>query len=1030
MRAGHALLLLVGAVVSAHAQGCDGDEGDTYAEMITSTDECGETSYEDTCGAFVTLNDNDVLEEELGACKIANYGTDFEGVSPPNAPEVLATVSCGKAQTPSVRFFWVAPNGNGADVDRFEVSVWAQDGDMVRSYAAAAASGYEQEDGSYALVENGLAAGRYTARVKAFNSAGQSADGVSVTAEVPEPVPPAVATVTVWGSQDGSVHVKASVPRSDDTCNAPTAYSIRPQKKSAAGSWEFVDGLRVESPAPEHVYMTTGDRTEGERKGALVEGRLYRFIVVASSTHGIADPSVPVEFVARAAPAAPVLTHCGAGVPDFSCKVLDGCTGRVKFSWTPVVARGPATDRITYDVRAFVDGQTTPSTTLTGLSVPDADLKGMQWALGKRIRFDARASARFVDVAGVAQVYHGAWSARTAAVAIPGPATTPQIKVSVDPTRDRVTVSWRNNQLRWLEGTSTYNFQRFKVFVKGSRGENQKPTFICAVRMCADFSGPWPTECANRKCEESFEWDEKPVISYDPADAVGLSFRVQALGTDHHNCGKEAQGPSGVFLVAPPKGPAAVLLARSDLRTSTGGSLAVSFAQSVARADVRVTAYRVEIFSDAIGFAAQRSVEIVAPADPQAEVQYVFNGLRNGVRYYAKVSAKNWRNWGVPTRSNEAECTPVSTIRVTGATLEFKGLSVAQYKAEPGVEPKLKHAIATALTKASTQSTVVAASQVTITSVTDGRGSLGARRLAVGSLSVGFDVDIPFASPGMGATSSLNSDIATSRISAMRAADDVMVSMLTRRASFVDALGADLNAQQFPFNPPLLLASGLARDEHVSRFNPEVVAGLDGAGAGDGDRTAYGETKGPTVAGMSSYAFVLLVCGVGVIMLGGVFAVMARRRSMAALTATPAPTGGVPTAPAPTQNPTGWKRASIKAPMQAGGGGTETSFFESEVGSVDDAPPASFVNPAESEASQAAKRQALRKSSQQFMKQSTKNSLHTRRSKHNLMGGKAAAPGLSGAMGAADVSGALPDGDSAARMERTVSVSDAMRGSI
>ena len=79
-------VLFMFAAALALASACDGDEGDTYAEMYTETGECGETHYEDTCGAWVDLNDNDVLEEELGACKVAQ--TNYEGVSPPNSPEV------------------------------------------------------------------------------------------------------------------------------------------------------------------------------------------------------------------------------------------------------------------------------------------------------------------------------------------------------------------------------------------------------------------------------------------------------------------------------------------------------------------------------------------------------------------------------------------------------------------------------------------------------------------------------------------------------------------------------------------------------------------------------------------------------------------------------------------------------------------------------------------------------------------------------------------------------------------------------
>ena len=84
----------------------------------------------------------------------------------------------------------------------------------------------------------------------------------------------------------------------------------------------------------------------------------------------------------------------------------------------------------------------------------------------------------------------------------------------------------------------------------------------------------------------------------------------------------------------------------------------------------------------------------------------------------------------MPTRSNDAECTPVSTIRVTGAKLEFKGLSVAQYKAEPEVEPKLKHAIA-----AAPAATVPPAASVTATAAHESGHGVG---LPFSALHLGF----------------------------------------------------------------------------------------------------------------------------------------------------------------------------------------------------------------------------------------------------------------------------------------------------
>jgi hypothetical protein len=1066
MRGTTALLLaLVALSGAASAQSednydCDGSEGyDTYSEMVTETDECGETKFEDSCGAHVTLNDNDVLDEMLGACSgsggaggSGNYA--YEGVSPPNMPEVLATMGCDMAKKAAhVRFSWVAPNGNGADVDRFEVSVWSTNNDMVRSYAPQAADFYRMADGSFRLVENDLKPGSYRAHVKAFNSAGQSADGVSPHVEVAAPRPPATAVVSAWG-EAGEVHVKAVSGNAADVCNNPSSYAIKvfAAGANADGSDDVeVRALDMASGAMEHVFTTSSD-TLAEQNGHLANGKAYRFTVTASSALGTAAPSArSAAVLARDAPTTPAITYCADG--GFGCKRTDNCTGALAFNWAAATARGAATDRLTYTVRAYLDGAATPAQTVHS-AAPALALTQMGWALGKELRFEVRATASW-GAGGAAGSYSSAWSDLTPATALTGPARTPAIAASVKlegagAGHDAVTVSWKTASLRWFPGEPAV--KRFTVKGVGSMGEAS--AVICAVEECRPGMA-WPDYCENARCSEEyvFSGQTHAAIRYDKWDAAGIAFSVVAQAAFHSNCAAAGTYEHAVFLVGPPAPPAAVSLAARTIRSSAGGALVVSFAPSAgaAVASAPVTAYRVELFSDDIGYGAQKTGEIAVPAGAAAPVAgdataytYTFSGLQNGMRYYAKVSAKNRRDWGVPSKpSNMLDPMPVTYLSVTGGALRFDDVSVAQFNKDPAVREQLTASVAKAVSTAST--VAVSAGQVTITDVKGqaaaaAAGTAGGRRLLLGTtLVVSFDIDIPILPDASGATSLANNYAAT------HAADLISLMLENNGPSFMDALKAELRASQFDFVPSALDNSGIDKKVHENAYDgPRAYAG---GAAGDGQVQGL-KTKG--VAGMSSYAFALLLCGVGVTVLGTTLAVMARRRTlqvdsgmgnlqMGKTTPGAMSAGGqaadVLGSPVKATSSfgvagAGWQRASIKAPMQLGGG-TETSFFESDLTDDDeeeDAMPEDFINPAlakhnaanaagkggaksAADVAEAAKRQALRKTSHQFMKSGSKKNLKRGNSAKTLAGkggaDKATNP-MGMAMGGLDKA-ALPD---------------------
>jgi hypothetical protein len=1011
---GAVLLLAVLALGSANSDyDCDGQEGyDTFAEMVTATDEFGETSYEDSCGAHVTLNDNDVLEETLGDCSEhagghsggGNYA--YEGVSPPNSPEVLSTMGCDTAtKTAHVRFSWVAPNGNGAAVDRYEVSVWSESGDMVRSYAVADAATYQMADGSFRLVENKLPPGSYRAHVTAFNSAGQSADGVSLHVEVDAKRPPARATISAWG-EAGEVHVKAVSGNAADVCNAPSSYTIHVFAAGAdpSGADDIaLPALDVSSGAMEHIFRTSSDVLAESSLDRLKNGKAYRFSVTASSDRGTAAPSVrSVAVVARDAPTTPIITYCADG--GFGCKRVENCTGALSFNWADATARGVASDALLYTVEAFVDDETAPAQTVHS-KTPTLAMASMGWALGREIRFRVRATSSWDGGS-----YASRWSDLTPPTALPGPAATPAISASValagvGAGHDAVTVSWSNAALRWFPGEA--EVKRFTVKGVGSRGEVS--AVICAVATCRPGL-QWPTYCDNARCATDYVFSgasarHKSVIRYDKWDAAGLSFSVEARAKYHSNCAASSTYGHAVFLVGPPAPPAKVILASRSIRSKTGGALVVSFSPSPTREGVLgapTSAYKVELFSDDIGYGPQQSGEIAVAASGPGGTEpgmysYAFSGLQNGMRYYAKVSAKNRRDWGEASApSNTLDPMPHTYLSVTGGALKFDDVSTSQFHEDPAVREVLTSSIASAVSTAST--VAVTPGMVSVTGVSDssGSGESARRVLLTGTtLVVSFDIDIPIL-PGADSTSSVANNYA-----ATHAADLISLMLENNGPSFMDALKASLRASSFDYVPSSLANDGIDKTVHENEYKGAVSY------ADSGDVRVQG-IKSKGVAGMSSYAFALLLCAVGVTVLGATLAVMARRRTLQV-------DGGFPSAKAtpgalsaqdgnvlgsPVKTPSagggssfgvaaGWKRASIKAPMQLGGG-IETSFFENddedEEGGddflVEDATPEDFVNPALAKHSKkesvadAAKRQALRKTSKQFMKSGSKKNLH------------------------------------------------------
>ena len=1025
-RRARAAVLLLAALALGSANSdydCDGHEGyDTFAEMVTATDDCGETSFEDSCGAHVTLNDNDVLEETLGDCSDhagghsggGNYA--YEGVSPPNSPEVLSTMGCDTAtKTAHVRFSWVAPNGNGAAVDRYEVSVWSESGDMVRSYAVADAEAYQLADGSFRLVENKLHPGKYRAHVKAFNSAGQSADGVSLYVEVDAKHPPARASISAWG-EAGEVHVKAVSGNAADVCNAPSSYTIHVFAAGAdpSGADDIaLPALDVSSGAMEHVFRTSSDVLAESSLGMLANGKAYRFAVTASSERGTAAPSErSVAVLARDAPTTPVVTYCADG--SFGCKRVENCTGALSFNWVDATMRGAASDTLRYTVEAFLDDETAAPAQTVHSKTPMLAMTSMGWALGHEIRFRVRATCSWNGGS-----YSSRWSDLTPPTALPGPAVTPAITASValagaGTGHDAVTVSWSNADLRWFPGET--EVKRFTVKGVGSRGEVS--AVICAVATCRPGLS-WPTYCENARCATEYVFSgasaqHKNVIRYDKWDTAGLRFSVEARAKYHSNCAASSTYEHAVFLVGPPAPPAKVTLAARSIRSKSGGALLVTFPPSAAREGVLgvpTTAYKVELFSDDIGYGPQQSAEIAATATgpggaEPAMYSYAFSGLQNGMRYYAKVSAKNRRDWGEASApSNTLDPMPHTYLSVTGGALNFDDVTASQFNEDPEVREVLSSSIASAVSAASTVD--ITPGMVTITGVSDSSsssagGEESARRVLLTgtTLVVSFDIDIPIL-PGVSSADSVANNYA-----ATHAADLISLMLENNGPSFMDALKSSLRASSFDYVPSSLANNGIDKTVHENAYEGTTSY----AGSGDTVRVQGIKSKG--VAGMSSYAFALLLCAVGVTALGATLAVMARRRTLQvdgglrsggkpSAKATPgalsAQDGNVLGSPVKASAAggssfgvaAGWKRASIQAPMQLGGG-IETSFFENDDEDaegddeflVEDATPEDFVNPALAKHSKkesvaaAAKRQALRKSSKQFMKAGSKKNLH------------------------------------------------------
>jgi len=428
--------------------------------------------------------------------------------------------------------------------------------------------------------------------------------------------------------------------------------------------------------------------------------------------------------VARGQPRTPKLQGCGKNpaTAAFGCHVIDNCTASMRFGWDSIKARGPATDSVSYSVRAFVDGSAVAATELKALASTSLSLPKMSWAIGKFVRFQVRSTVSFTDeVSGRATAYDSAWSSLTAAVPIPGPTKTPALTAKVDTTsrEDRVVLSWSNAKLDWIQGMP--DMQRFKVIVRGTKGESQAT--ICAVRNADQCKRgmQWPSYCLNTPCSESLTWAAKPAIQYDQWDTRGLSFFVTAEGNHHSGCSvHQRAGPSGIKLLGPPAPPAAVTLSRPSMREQVGGVLHVAFAQASARNGVRVEQYRIQLYSDLDHNTPVQTKLLNAPVDASAEMEHTFSDLDNTLAYFVTVAAKNWRDYGTAVRSKMSTPRPSDYVTVKGASLEFEGVTAAQYRADESVQKKLKHAIAAGLTRTCEGTgTEVSPEMVVITKITD-----------------------------------------------------------------------------------------------------------------------------------------------------------------------------------------------------------------------------------------------------------------------------------------------------------------------
>jgi hypothetical protein len=896
------LLVVLCLAVSAQ-ESCSDEE--SYSEMVTETDDCGETTFEDACGTQYNLKavevgqdqyeDTQILEEELGApCGNGAPGSFSFGAQRPSPPVVSATAGCDK----DIKATWSAPYDGGAEVVEYKITVY-KDGAVFREFAKNAADVPKLASGDLYYYESELQVAKYKIMVQAGNKVGLGMAAASLEIMIPESYTPSKPTsVNTYGTK-GKVHVTIFAA-TDRVCSQATGYTIK------AFLGETVVAV-VKSTTTDFVFTTANTATGDMHDAILVNGNNYTFTAAAYNDKGesfFTDRSIMVT--ARDAPTQPLIDPCLEG--GFQCYVQNNCSGDVSLSWPASTPQGPPTDAIFYKVRAFIGTELVHAHEFQTNS-PAFAKSSLDWAIGKVVRFS------FAAVNGE-MGYTSGWT-DTSGVLIPGPPTLPTATMAFAPGLDSVTASWTSADARWI-GDDTA-IKQFRLVATSNQGE-ARATICMAKDYIKCFAKEWPAECANAQCTSTYTFTQ-PAVRHNQWDKMGIKFSIEAEAKYHSNCAATGVVTTGVFPIGAPVPPKNVKVHLPSL--SMAGSLICSWDASNAFSAYPTTGYVAKLYT--VAGALQSTASVVSGLN-KPEFSHLFPGLAAEQSYYCTVQASNSKGRGfasLQSASMQPKPVPYSGVQ---AAVFIPGVSAAGMHGEAKTAALIR-AIANA--SACTVEQVVIISMIDIAATgtqaptaaaSSGRGS--GRRLTVAGVDAVFETQ--FRWDEFGGEAAANARARNARLT-----------FTERQDEFVAAVSRNMQAEN------IIVASNSADVAFEDAQLKSVTL--------TSTPTAKPSLEGDKIAGMSSYGFWVMMCGVATVLLGAFFAVFTRNATMA-LPSAPKPKPSKPSTPRGdgsrdvelTNVPGGggWKRASIKAPNQTPG--TETSFFEADFGEDD----GDFVNPA------------------------------------------------------------------------------------
>jgi len=995
-------LLAACTLIVSNATEDESCEPETFDDEIwTESDECGEVETIDSCGGHYTLNnDNPTMTHMMGECysgvKVGSdeYRKNSQWKSEPDAPVVVGSGGCNY----DLQITFSKPYDYNDPVLAYEVKIFRAH-QVFREFTATPDS-LVSPQGGLSHAEYELQAGTYAVTVRGINTVGAGKWSDTVYVDVVDPAAPDASEVAV-SAYEGQI-VTSFPYTAISACNKPSSYNV----KVYSAKEGLVQSLTGTSFTTTYSFLTAteADEATAHSKGRLQNGAAYFFVVEGVNSRGSTASEPSKAVIPRDAPSKITVDKVCTNPNGCSVSIQDACKGDMRFSWLPPAKNAPASDTITYKIRAYLDGAETGSPAKEFTSdVPSLDIAGAEWALGHSVSFKVVAVNKEMK-------YEGRWSDTTPAFPVAGTPPLPRVSFKSETlvNKNVVRATWAYFPTRdnfFLNGVGAPTALQYRVkAISENNGESYEDICVAADCEAAKKDGNnqlcASTTCVNVKGGNSFSFDfdetRHHAVKYNKLDRNGIKFTVEALtrGTNHKCVAPPQVVKKNFFPVGPPPPPSDAELFNPDLKTS--GTLRCMWKEPAAGLaqyyTVKLTSTDGSVTKEERLNAA--SFKQANPVGPEDEVFYDFTSILDTTqKYTCSVSAHNTNGDSEPcdeSASASAEAVPV-TVLTTVITIPNKSSKDFQ---DPTAQKELECSVAEAV---STADSVVRCHQVKLVKVED--VTSGGRRLSRGSAIAGYSaVDLQF-------------DIA------IATAQSTKVSQVSNllsfgQGSFLTSVKSALGRSSLTY---LLQADMLGHFEGATVESENSAGVLQTEGDSKDAQTAAPAINGvTTIAGVGIYTFVMVCAAVGVAMLGAFFAVMGKRRTLTSLTNAPVQMPGKTAEAATMQigstdppnkkgraksSETGWKRASIKSPLQLGV--NETSFFDTEF--ADEDAPADFINPAltqdarqsdllssktldaaaeqSRQSAQLSRSSSLRKTSATFMKaQAKQKAMGTRRS--------------------------------------------------